>query len=110
MAADYISIAPILYFFNCLYNSENSKNDYVTLTPNPSSGIINLQFDTNAKEKIPLCIKNSIGQTVKIINVNTENLKQGVTQIDLREMPQGIYILIITLNNNLVNKKIIIAK
>lgn len=83
--------------------SENAKENFISVYPNPSNGIFQLRLDNLTSDKIVLEIYNACGEKVYL----TSNI---VTQmkIDLSAQPKGIYFIKMYDGTNIYNKKIII--
>ena len=79
----------------------NALNIFVF--PNPASDVI----EVNALQETVSSIEiyNLLGEKVY---TESNNKQQTIIKIDVSNIPKGVYILKITINNNLLNKKIII--
>ena len=71
------------------------------LFPNPSEGRFSLAL--NSKKPAGITIYNMTGEII-----HTAFLYPGITEIDLRNMPKGIYLVKATSGNGTVTKKILI--
>lgn len=104
------------------YNIENNgrfmqqenkqKNDVaneerIEIFPNPANDILNVVVETNSENDISISIYNLEGQ-LEIEEIY--NNKKEIIQIDLSDLPMGMYIVKIRTDNVVVNKKIIINK
>lgn len=70
------------------FNSVDNLNTEFSIYPNPSSGIFNVEFES---EKYNLIIvKNSIGQTVQEINISS---LETTSNFDLSNFPKGLYLV-----------------
>lgn len=65
-------------------NNLNVRNNFVTLSPNPTNGFINLNMGSDSK----VIITNAIGQLVYYSRHNA-----GKSYIDLGDLPAGLYVL-----------------
>ncbi len=74
--------------------NETYKSSYVTIYPNPSNGIFQLNFDDLQSMKGVLEIYNLLGE-----NVYTESNIQQHMQIDLSALSKGIYSVSVKINN-----------
>jgi len=75
-----------------------SKNEIVTVFPNPSNGVLNIQGEqsiTNVE------LMNALGQTIELLFVK---INDAFCQVDVAQLPKGIYILKV---NQVCNKIII---
>jgi Outer membrane protein Omp28/Secretion system C-terminal sorting domain len=91
-----------IFKFNEINFPESIANNYksnIAIYPNPSSGIYNINSD-NAIKKIT--VVNTLGQSYNVVIVNNS--------FDLNQLPNGIYSIIVTLNNNSIVTKTILKK
>ncbi len=88
-----------------LATSEINSKDLATISPNPSNGIVNVNF-----VKSIISGKVTVADlTGKIVYAN--NLKSvKVQQLDLTNLPNGVYIVSIETGSEQFSKKIIIKK
>jgi hypothetical protein len=84
-------------------------SDLLSISPNPTSGILNLNIgsgflSTGCKEKkADIEIYNVLGK-----NVYTSDVKNQSTSIDLTNLPKGVYFLRVTLAEGMVTKRIVL--
>ena len=83
---------------------DNFSNAF-TISPNPSTGLINIRFD-NETNQTKLSIFNTLGKLV----YKQESLFKGTNTIDLSSESEGIYFIKISSNNNTITKKISINR
>ena len=98
----------ILFSFNIgdiSYIKENNFDKLVTISPNPASDKINIQFN-NLQGEINCLLYNSNGQVVR--NVEFLLTQNGDKQIDVSDLPSGLYMLSLKNKELHLNKKIII--
>jgi hypothetical protein len=79
-----------------------SNKEQVTVYPNPASTILNVAFIKNTESSNTIKLVNLIGQTV-YSNVISKN-----DVIDISGLAKGIYMLIITDDNNTAYRKVVI--
>ena len=74
--------------------------------PNPSIGIITLEFNTNPKNKMDVSVSNQVGTEIfrKKLNSATKY------QIDLSNQKSGIYFLKIYIDNQQYLNKLVVSK
>lgn len=63
---------------------ENGVNESLSIYPNPSTGVLNIDINSTLNTTISIC--NVLGDVVY-----TKILKSGITQINLGNIPSGIY-------------------
>jgi len=90
-------------FVICSGINENTSYQNILLFPNPSNGNFNLILSENVSL---ITVYNSSGQKVKEI----ANLKEGKHDINLSELPNGVYFVKIQDDSNCINQKILIVK
>jgi hypothetical protein len=92
-------------YWNCSYGSELSvesiSRNNILIYPNPTHDVINIITYT----KMKLEVYDSSGKLV--ILVRPQYLSQGENQLDVSQLPAGIYSFNITYNNNTLSKKVI---
>jgi len=77
---------------------ENSSNTSFTIYPNPSNGLITVNYPTSST----IIITNVIGKEVYRNNIN------GNSSLDLSHLPVGTYLVTLKTNESSTTKKIII--
>ncbi|NBC58330.1 MAG: T9SS type A sorting domain-containing protein [Bacteroidetes bacterium] len=89
------------YFFSetCSLNTKRFNQESVSISPNPTSGIINIKAD-NLQFKSAK-IFSLQGQLVKTFN----NL--DVQTLDISNISSGLYVLVLTSNRGIVRKKLV---
>jgi sugar lactone lactonase YvrE len=78
------------------------NNIQVTVYPNPASQVLNITFTKNTESSNTIKLVNLIGQTIY------SNVIDKSEVIDISGFTKGIYMLVVTDDNNTVTKKIII--
>jgi len=81
---------------------EKLFSDNITISPNPSKGIFNVQNNNN--EKLDIHIFEVTG---KVVYVNTKTQSNNFT-IDLSSLEKGVYFMNIKSNNHSFTKKIML--
>ena len=76
--------------------------------PNPSAGIVTIDFGSDLKEEIKICVTDMLGQTVyyKILYPGTSRMDLDLTELQLN----GIYSMIISGHSGTKVEKIILSK
>ena len=83
-------------------NSSDFNN--VAIYPNPSTGIYTITFDKTTGQNLTIEVMDITGKMLKTIQVNSNT---GLTQLNLQDLPDGVYIARISSNNGVVIKKLI---
>lgn len=81
-------------------------NDFVHIYPNPASELIILELDLKDQSTINLEVENTLGQL--LINESIYSVSGPFTfQLNISDLPQGVYILKLQNGNQVTSKKII---
>jgi uncharacterized repeat protein (TIGR01451 family) len=91
---------------NCIGVPTADLNSIVQLFdvyPNPNKGVFTIKLNTIKSEKIQLNILNYLGQTIKSTLINSDNYAE---EFNLSTMPNGIYLVQLTINGQSMSKKI----
>jgi hypothetical protein len=73
--------------------------------PNPANDKINVRFTSGEKEFTKAQIVNSVGQVVKEVELNNN------TQINIEDLPSGVYILNCkNLESSIISKRFVVAR
>jgi hypothetical protein len=83
---------------------ENSLNNGLSIYPNPTSGIVNLEFAENTTATVD--VFNVLGERVMTSTFNTN----GVRSIDLGALNNGVYYLNVTAGSLTATRKITLSK
>ncbi len=86
-------------------NTINNRTILTTIIyPNPTDGSITIEFVGQIDRNIQISLLNSFGQPV----YSNENITVNRIDIDISNLPKGIYVLIGTFGNNSISEKIIL--
>ena len=86
---------------------EQGVDKNISVYPNPTSGLFNVQWSTQIQKENTLVVSNYLGE--KIVEksfISTSNLLQA--SIDLNGVSSGIYLLSIFSEGKVLNKKIVV--
>jgi hypothetical protein len=76
----------------------------VTIAPNPSSGVFEVEFANGIAEKTSLMIYNVLGQEVKSLDCARDD--KTVT-LDLSDYPSGVYLVKIANGDGVIEKRVL---
>jgi len=82
--------------------------DRISIFPNPTAGMFNLNFNYLNEKNIEITVLNSLGKTVFYDNMGKIGI--GQVKIDLIDEAEGMYMIKIISDNDLSYKKIILSK
>ncbi|MEZ5199699.1 MAG: T9SS type A sorting domain-containing protein [Bacteroidales bacterium] len=89
-------------------NLYERKKDEFFIWPNPMSDYLNISSNMNSDRIINICMYNSQGRQVRLINIERDAL-QNTISIPVTELKEGIYFLQINTEDKSQTKKIIIT-
>ncbi|KAA5549514.1 T9SS type A sorting domain-containing protein [Adhaeribacter rhizoryzae] len=81
----------------------------LSVYPNPTRGIIEIQLDQAKNESYKITLSNTIGQVVKTIKVPEQALSSKI-KLDLSTYPAGIYFYSLLVNDKMVETKRLILQ
>jgi hypothetical protein len=84
----------------------NSEDDFFVLYPNPSSGLVTLEFKIPSSEKHQIVLRNALG----IIVQESLSENNSVTVVDLTSEPCGVYYLECSSGSKIHTQKVIIMR
>ncbi|MDP3555990.1 MAG: T9SS type A sorting domain-containing protein [Bacteroidota bacterium] len=106
---DSAKINPIYNFvgINKIFLDKNK----ISLYPNPTNGIINLEFELNQAANITIEICDILGKKIKTILPSFYQQETDVSiKTDLGELESGVYFIKIRINTSEITTKLIITK
>ncbi|MBT4217376.1 MAG: T9SS type A sorting domain-containing protein, partial [Flavobacteriales bacterium] len=86
---------------------ETYNIDKITIYPNPSQDVFNVEFNSLSRQDLELRIINVIGEVIYTENLN-EFVGAYTKQVDLSTYTNGVYFLQITTDNGVINNKLIL--
>ncbi|HRH59984.1 MAG TPA: peptidoglycan DD-metalloendopeptidase family protein, partial [Chitinophagaceae bacterium] len=92
---------------NAATNNAGKNANGLRIFPNPSSGIFTMQFSSNKIGDATVTIKNMMGQIVYALP-QQKNILQLNRQINLSNMPKGIYIVEVNTGMERITEKVLI--
>jgi hypothetical protein len=73
------------------HTTHNASNQGITLAPNPTNGVANLNFQSPSMDSAEISVYNNVGQLMQIIS-NFQTYKgKNQTELDLSQYPAGLY-------------------
>jgi hypothetical protein len=81
------------------------------LFPNPASNKVTVSYTLTENQKVDIRLFNTLGQQAELSQITDGIQGVNTTQLDIANLPDGIYFAQIVLNGNVVaNKRFVIAK
>ena len=88
---------------------EATTLEFAKVWPNPTNADANVQFEVNELSRVKVELVNALGQVVFSNNMGDVNGVQNV-MIDGSDLGEGIYMINITVNENVLTKRLSIVK
>ena len=86
--------------------SDLELDKLLSIYPNPTNGILNVNVNTASNELITLQLFNSIGQQIESLANNSSN--DGLYSLNLSDQSSGVYYIKLTVKEKVVTKKVIL--
>ena len=105
---NYVLLFEVGYQFEKEINSVNtvSLDDLLAVSPNPTSGQLNISVNLSENEVINLAIFNTVGQ--EVLTVTNGKVSNGNYTVDLNDQANGIYYVKMNVKGTIVTKKIVL--
>ena len=98
----------IIEVINSLGTNEMLKNNnLITVYPNPTTNLVNINYEVNTADAFTVTIVDLQG---KEVYTNTLYNNKGQLQINLNEWSDGVYFVNLITNQNVKTVKLIVAK
>jgi hypothetical protein len=100
-----------LIYYQSTFIDELVSQGSFRIYPNPSDGIVNIDFIADGSETLDIYIYNAFGQPMS--DMITQNIKRdsfNTISFDLSALPGGVYYFKIIESNRLFTKKLILSK
>lgn len=85
------------------------RRESVLIYPNPTSGLINIELEDNWEGPLYIQLIDPLGRTV-IQGKHIQNANADTTNLDIKSLPNGIYTIVISNNDGLITKNIVLTK
>jgi len=95
----------MIYVDSCNTSTEEIFSNF-SIYPNPSSGLIYLDFDNSSNSFSQISIVNILGE--EILTLNEISQSKNIKSIDFSSYPKGIYLIKIKTTDGIINRKVII--
>jgi hypothetical protein len=107
---EYIFIVDVSHNYAIKTNSieDLSLEDMLSVAPNPTTGIVNINVNLPENEVINIAIYNTMGQ--EVVNVKNGKISNGTYTVSLDNQTNGIYYVRMSLKGSIVTKKVILNK
>ncbi|MGA2297765.1 MAG: T9SS type A sorting domain-containing protein, partial [FCB group bacterium] len=94
-------ISTRLYLLGSKFTTVNEANNPIikTIYPNPSTGMVKLEYNLQKSENIVLIISNQTGQKINSIDLSLLPSGQHNYEFDTHSLPVGIYFIVLKSNS-----------
>ena len=96
--------ATFTFDVNQISVDEDFMNGTLTIYPNPTRGLFNVEFATMASEEVEISIVNMVGQVISRDLVTVNGVYQN--QFDLSEAPSGVYFISFKMDEGVLTERI----
>ena len=79
------------------------------LYPNPSTDVVYLNYNLNTQQTVSIKVYNTLGELIYIENSN-ELAGDVIHAVNLKNIPQGNYSVVLSINNQSITKKLTVIK
>ena len=83
-----------------------SLENILNVSPNPTSGVFNINVNLPENEEIAINVYNSVGQ--QIINVENGSINKGTYAVDITNQANGIYYVQMNVQGTIITKKLVL--
>jgi len=87
-------------------NNQASKNGIIELFPNPANSQAYVRYSIEDNQNVNIKIYNILGEVVYSENKGYENSGYHTSVLDVNNFSEGLYILKLTIGNNVFTKKL----
>jgi hypothetical protein len=108
IVADSLGCLSDTAFYTFVYTSTiDINNSNVLIYPNPTQGILNIEFDLIGSKEVTLSLVNILGDVVYSETIDNETIKYS-NKLDLSTYSNGIYFVKLKNEDSIITKKVIV--
>lgn len=89
-------------------DEQKANNSDIHIYPNPTNGLVNVEFSIFASEKADINVYNLLGE--KIYSEEFDPSFNNLLQLDLSHNEPGIYLINVRTGNDFVTKRVLLAR
>ena len=97
----------MIYVDSCTTGINSDIFSSLSIYPNPSNGIVNIDLEINDLSALEISVFNVLGEEVYKFKAN-DFIGEYANSIDLSSKTKGVYLLKIRTSNSLINRKLVI--
>ncbi|MDB9883236.1 T9SS type A sorting domain-containing protein, partial [Bacteroidia bacterium] len=107
---EFTLIIDVRYNYSTQTNSvtDLSLEDMLAVSPNPTSGKLNINVNLPENEEINIAVFNTVGQQVVLVENGT--VSNSSYTVNLDNQANGMYYVKMTVNGNIITKKVMLNK
>ena len=88
--------------------ADDALGQSIAMYPNPTSDVVNLDFDLPTASDLTVQIFNAVGQSV--LNKKFEKILRGGETLDVSDLKSGVYIVQVSDGARRTNKKLVVSR
>lgn len=96
---------PRCYNSTVSIDQQKAADETVSVYPNPSSGLVNIDLKGVMAENVNIEVYNQVGQ---LVYSATYNESKGLFEIDLRDQASGVYTIKLISDGQVISKRVVI--
>lgn len=89
--------------------TQNNQDENLSIFPNPASNFVTIQLDKVEEENVQIKILDVLGQTV-IENREYTNSGKFEKRLDLTDLSDGIYLIVVRVGEKNISRKIVVQR
>jgi hypothetical protein len=90
-------------YFNIVTAKVATESPVITVLPNPVQSVANIRVEMEGLDNVDLNVINTNGKVVRTISINNVG---GMEEVNLEDLPAGIYFITVQ-NNTSISYKLI---
>ena len=94
-------------FYTFVTSTIDITNSNVLIYPNPTKGILNIEFDLIGSKEVTLSLVNILGDVVYTESIDNETIRYS-NKLDLSNYSNGIYFVKLKKEDGVITKKVIL--
>lgn len=98
---------PINVFITGGVGIDETNEFNLSVYPNPTTDIVNVEFNTNESSEVTLTVTDMLGKNVKVMNLGTVNGSYN-QMISMKGLATGVYNVSLNINDRVVNSMIVV--
>jgi hypothetical protein len=84
----------------------NSGFDEVKLYPNPTSGLVGLEYNSEVASEVTVYVADITGRVMQIVATQAE-IGYNYQELDVSDLPSGVYLITLEVNGERMNMRLL---